>query len=557
MKKNYKHLWSFILSLLFVVAVFLKAGIYFETNDDKIITEILAGTSLLEGNPHAIYVNYFLALPLSLLYQLTSHIPWYGGMLILFHALAYFFICDSIFERCVSKTTMIIMSCVLGFFMLLNIYHISMIQYTSTAALLAVAGYSSLILFQDNKKNTIVFFVLELLAFLLRTKAMLMIQPLGAVAFLSVCLLEKTDDFRVKSKKIAEWGIVIGAVLLIGTTGSFIGYSDEGWQKYKEFNHYREILFDYNQMPAYEEVQIILDKYQVTEMEYFCFYNYVIMDWELPTECLEELAGYVTAKKKVPFDLGETLQLLWNDWNGNGYMGINKACIVLCIGIASCTLLLRRWNLLLQLFVLIATQSTLMGYLLYQGRTPTRVMYPLMVSTVLLILVLAFREFTKDQIPKWALFAVTLVLLLWGDRCVDAGRTQYRYAKETNDGHAVYIEGLIEVQEYCGEHAQNPYILDSWSFCYYRGSAIDTRIYQKANCVMSGCWYSNSPTMRSFLDEYIGVAPNNLHLILYETGTEREKFVLKFYEEKTGKKAEISDYLATSSGLSYTIYSFH
>ena len=66
-----------------------------------------------------------------------------------------------------------------------NLYLLSAVQFTSTAALMAGAGYACLILHGNQGKKT--FFGFELLAFLLRPQAMLMIQLIGGGTF--ICLL--------------------------------------------------------------------------------------------------------------------------------------------------------------------------------------------------------------------------------------------------------------------------------------------------------------------------------------------------------------------------------
>lgn len=61
-----------------LVCVWNKCSICFETNDDRLITEILAGVVTVRPDGHAVYVHYFLAKPLSMLYRLLPGIPWYG-----------------------------------------------------------------------------------------------------------------------------------------------------------------------------------------------------------------------------------------------------------------------------------------------------------------------------------------------------------------------------------------------------------------------------------------------------------------------------------------------
>ena len=72
-----------------LLAVYFRAGIYFESNDDRNITEILSGAFGGRPDAHTVYVNYWLSVLLSGLYRITLQIPWYGLMLLLFHMMSY------------------------------------------------------------------------------------------------------------------------------------------------------------------------------------------------------------------------------------------------------------------------------------------------------------------------------------------------------------------------------------------------------------------------------------------------------------------------------------
>lgn len=554
-KKSYKIFIAAVIAILFIAVVISQTGIYFETNDDRFIAEILSGASINKSDAHVVYVNYLLALPLSMLYSLTTQVPWYGGMLILLHVLTYFVLLWSVYDRCTTKRAMVLMTVVLGCFFLLNIYVTAMIQYTSTAALVALAGYACLLLQQDKKRGEILFFIMELLALLLRSQAMLMMQPIGGAVYMAVCLMEKEQNFRIRCRKILEWMLTVAIVLLIGQIGSFIGYRGE-WKAYERFNEARTTMFDYYGTPAYEEVKDILNKYQVTEAEYNAFCNYVILDWEVPLECVEELAEYVSRQNEKTLDIPSLLEQIGDSWDKNNYMGINKACIWLWIAAIVWVLLKRRWWMVLPLTGLVAAHTLVLGYLLYQGRTPARVMYPLAVGMVLLLIVLLLVDCTKYRPGKWMLVLLLFIGIMWGDSCIDAGRAQYRTAKENNAGQQVFIEGAIEVREYCNQYPDNRYLLDSWSFCYYRGSALETRLYQQSNSVLTGSWYSNSPVMNRYMKEYLDLEQDNLHLIIYDTGTDEPNYTVEFLQERTGKTAELVDSFLVSHGGGYLVYQF-
>ncbi len=177
MKK--RLLWSAGIALFYILIVWKVAGIYFETNDDKYFAEILSGALTGAPDPHTIYMNFFLSWPLSLLYRITVRIPWYGIMLIMCHFAVYTSLLQSIGIRMKTVKGYVISVGLMLCFCLINAYVTLNIQWTSTAALLAVAGYVCLLLREDSKKGLMMFFFFELAAFLLRDQAMLMIQPLG------------------------------------------------------------------------------------------------------------------------------------------------------------------------------------------------------------------------------------------------------------------------------------------------------------------------------------------------------------------------------------------
>lgn len=91
-----------------LLAVYFRAGIYFESNDDRNITEILSGAFGGRPDAHTVYVNYWLSVLLSGLYRITLQIPWYGLMLLLFHMMSYVLILDTVIKLGRSKLKILI-----------------------------------------------------------------------------------------------------------------------------------------------------------------------------------------------------------------------------------------------------------------------------------------------------------------------------------------------------------------------------------------------------------------------------------------------------------------
>lgn len=82
--RKYRKVLAPVFILLMFALIWKKAGIFFEMNDDKLIMEILSGVQTGGPDAHAEFINYFLALPISLLYRISKGVPWYGLCLIFF-----------------------------------------------------------------------------------------------------------------------------------------------------------------------------------------------------------------------------------------------------------------------------------------------------------------------------------------------------------------------------------------------------------------------------------------------------------------------------------------
>lgn len=198
-KRPFKIILAAVISFAFMLIIYFRLGFFYETNDDRLIAEILSGAMCGTPNAHTVYVNYLLSLPLSFLYCITTQIPWYGGMLLLFQFLFYFAVINSFFSRCRNILELFISSGLCCCIFLINIYVIALTQYTSTAILLALAGYISLLLAKKQKEGFIFFIILEFLSFMLRSESMLLIQPIGA----SICLgyYFAKNSFHIKNKE--------------------------------------------------------------------------------------------------------------------------------------------------------------------------------------------------------------------------------------------------------------------------------------------------------------------------------------------------------------------
>ena len=556
-----------LLVLAVVLAVWLKSGIYFETNDDRYITEILSGAMLGTADPHAVHIHYWLSLPLSLLYRITVQVPWYGGTLILFLAFAYFVFLDCVLGECGSiKQVPFFIAAVLAF-LLLHFYLLGALQFTSVAAMLALSGWIYFLSDRSRLRRFAVFGVTSMLACLVRTDAMLLVQPLGLSVYAGLVLRKKGEDFRAKGKEIIIPMLFIGAVLAAASLGNIIGYWGEEWSEFRKYDQARARIFDYWGEPEYGEIKDILDKYGVTETEYEAWSNYDAMDWEVSADCAQEIEDFAKSGREeiTPSQLWASFrQQMW----GNDKWGINRISNLLSFVVLVLFVLTKRYALLLPLGLLQLAKLLIWGYLLYMGRAPLRVTIPLFACETALLWMLmrkglssedsgkSPREEKRERYERRYKGLALLILCAFCCGAFFSGRQQYRYVAQQNRGQEVFMEGLRQIEDYCLKQPDNRYLLEAVSMSYYKGSALETEIYGERNSMVMGTWYSNSPVMRRALKNYLGQRGRGVHLIVYDDGRGEEHPAVAYLEEKTASSPVIADHLTVSHGGSYLVYYF-
>lgn len=544
---------SGIVSAAFLLAVYMRVGIFYESNDDKYITDILAGILSVKPDAHVVYGNYLLMLPLKLLYSITTKIPWYGGFLILLHFFVYlaiFYCVLSGFKKWGEKIVSLGVTMIIIF---AHMYCVGEIQYTSTAAYLAVAGYVCLICKQE--KGKVFFFLFELIAYLLRSKAMLMIQPFGMAVVLGILLMQDEDN-KKKIIRLLQYASLLLFVFAIGFLGNVIGYSGDDWKDYKRYNDARTILFDIYEIPPYEEAKEVLDKYGVTQSEYKAFEEYCVLEWDLSTECVEELAELVVKNNPKSFEISKIWQMIRETFSSNFLWGMNFLRILLIGIIAAWIVCSRRWKLVVPVLCLSGVSLLIWGYLLWQGRLPERVSVPLVFAEVILLALLLMTDYQRSEKKIFFKVLIVVACVIFSKKAYSTGMREYYYVNMVNKDQGIYVQGMYDIQEYCGRNLNNKYLLDAYCMCFYRGDALNTRLYQQENSMITGGWFSNTPVVREKLELYLGDADiENIRLIVF--ASEEDKYAsIKYFEEKWDCVAVEEECFTVSHGGNYRVYAF-
>lgn len=447
---------------------------------------------------------------------------------------------------------------------LVDLYPLGCIQYTSTAAILAAAGYFCLLVQPEGRGRWIWFFCLEILSCCLRMKAMLMMQPMGILTVQGMILAHGDSfSFRRYVTKTGHVLVIPAAVILIVILGDRIGNNEAGWAEYRRFNADREILFDYGDgAPDYKEVKEILDRHQVTEADYEAFRNYIMLDWVVSPTCADELAAYVQEHRQKP-DLNSLLasfrQNMWED----SHWGLSKILAMLWIIVLLEIIVFRHifWGGALGLLI---GKMFSWGYLLYRGRFPLRVCIPLLAGEMFLLLTFLIdigdfghkKTFKKTgnagHIRKYFQYIVFCCFIV---ACLLSGIRQYRHIREANNTQRALMEGAREVEAYCAASPEKRYILDMWSVRFFSGNALETQIYQDKNNAISGSWYSNSPSARKYYTQYFSGA-EELYFIVYDDGRMEIHPGLCWLTQETGFLPTLCDSFTTSYGATFLVWRY-
>lgn len=552
--------FAFGLALLYILAVRRKAGIYFDTNDDRILTEILAGVISDRPDAHTVYMNSLLALPLSGLYRITRNIPWYGGCLILFHGAAYGFMLESACSRCrrVIEFLMVTLSFVMLFFS--GVCLLAQIQYTSTSALLAIAGYVCLVLDRNRAKGTLCFILFELFAVLLRQDAMFMIQPYGLALCLGLILTGMGQNLKDKLKAFAGLLFIILSLCFLSISANFLFYPGRDWKDYNDSIKMVEELFDYHGTPEYADVKDILDKYHVSEAAYLSYCAGTVMNWDISVECARELAAYAGEHETGERTGRDVANALRNHFFQENHWDMNKMAWLATALLLVYSVVCGKFYLLLPVAGLGAARSVIWGYLLWRGRHPNRVILPLFVCETAFILTLFLYDST-GAIPrrnKNAFLPRLLLILSCALFCRSgflAGKAQYYYTAKENSGKQEFMNGMWELQDYCHSHPDQKFLIESLSLSYYTGSALEPRTALPRNNIVTGCWYSNSPPMRRRLQNYLDGA-KEINLILCQDGRYESHPVARYFSELCSSPPIWTDEFTLSHGGKYTVYRY-
>lgn len=566
-KESSFTLSRFVLALLiscsYILAVYCACEMWFETNDDVFLSELMSGK--ITGNPEfrCTFLNPIVAFPISLLYRITTAVPWWGILIFSTLFLVVFSVSFSMLLVTESFSEMMLGLTLLLGNLFLCIYTICQSQFTSASMLIAFCGYIILLCMNQSKPSYVLFLFFELLSCAIRYESMIIAQPVCFLLLISFIYQKNApspDKWLKLLKELLLYGISVVVILGVVFGVSFITFRDEEMQTFKKSNSVRVYLVDYQDTVPYEQLENILSKYDISESDYVNYtqFRYLYPEEKFTAECLDELLPVIKelrSEDNKDFNLHEAiLQLLFTS---DQFWHLHQLTLLLLLGVLALSAILQMWNWLFPI------SATFLGYLIgiivlsMRNRFVLRVMIPyyvgtcILASVILLFMVKEKRMCKQKKIIHVPAVCSFLIIYLIATACV--GKSFFSYGRRQNDVvNRIYFTEMNEITAYCNSHSERSFLLDMDYTRFISTPIFESKYYQDANYCYSGSWLSKLPSINKYSIDYLN--KDELYYMVYEAQEWKGLEGANFYASAYGSELDLVEKFKLSTGATMWVY---
>ena len=535
-KKRSIFNYNFIITGLMVTCLFVIVGLlydyFFDLNDDVLMKDILSGVYTGTPEGHNIQMQYPISFVISLFYKAVRGIDWYGIYLVACQFVSIFVITEFVTGFCAKKKT----AAALGIIAVLSVMalmtgHLAIVQYTYAVGLMCSAAA---VLFAQRRDALAV--IMVVISFLTRSEMTLLMLPfvLLVIFYRYIENRKEKGEFKRNAKVI----IIMVACIAVQVLLHNAGYSDPDWQKFYDFFDARTDVYDFYQIPGYEENRAFYDEIGLSESEYDLLVNYNFgIDEYIDSEIMEKIAEY-SKQIKVSEPLGSRVKRVlplylyrlrhvafpksfeypmtdapWNIAAGLLY--------VICFALIIITKKYSRtfWGNFLaaagRLLILFGGRSLIWMYILVRERDPIRITHSLYLIEIVVLLCLIkicivsyfenedVKKSTKNAVRKTAAIYLAVSCAL----CIVFIPAQHKVTELEVKGREQYNRAYKELEAFFREHPDNFYYVDVYTSVAYDASGytysqkmFDDVDNSAANWVIMGGWASKSPAEQEKLE---------------------------------------------------------
>ena len=493
---------------------------YLELNDDALIQALSSGAFTGVPETHNIQMLFPGSLLLSLLYRLAGGIPWYGLLLLSLQALCVLLVLGQVFFR-IRKGSDRVAAMILasGLFLTALYPHFLFLTYTFTAGMLSATAVLLILNDGDGEgarsekrkvagrepNNRQLAIILVVLAFCLRSELLLLTFPFVLLAFLF-----RVDRFRRENGtgkgfllygRILLWMMGLMAVCFLSDQ---IAYSRKDWREFRALFDARTRLYDFEQIPSYQEDRNFYRKIGLEETEVTLLQNYnFALDPQIDAEKMRlvaEEANRMEAKMRPPASRLKkavsiyvwrlhhfVLPVSFRDSNTDmPYLAIVLLLYLLVF------LIMHRTGVLWKLVLLFLCRSTLWTYMIYNGRIMNRVMHSLLLVELFFLIGMVLPELGKEwdagkkrlSVAGFALLVVASLLFVPGQMQNVSGEVRKR--EEFNRPYEKMLASLEQKRGFT--------FIDVYSSVDYTVKALGKQsLLKPTKETLAGGWAAKSP----------------------------------------------------------------
>ncbi len=253
-RNNYKRFYFALgINVFFYILFNLLFYARYNAVDDPFMEMFVCG-AYGDFDIHMIYTNVVIGVFLSTLYRITTSVPWYG----IFQILLAMFSLSAILFVFFNRKNKYIKFLALAADFATAYEAFTKVQFTKTAAYLAVAGYLLIAYsFETKKRNKVQIFgiIFIALSFMTRIGMFLGTSSICVACFIPFILscfknrknMEDRNNFLSLVKVAAISLLLVGSLYFIDS----LAYRSPGWTYYKNFNEYTTQFEDIN-LPSYD-----------------------------------------------------------------------------------------------------------------------------------------------------------------------------------------------------------------------------------------------------------------------------------------------------------------
>lgn len=566
-----------LVTVLVVCALAAGFDFYYDLNDDTTIKDILSGAYTGTPSGYSIQMLYPLGALIALCYRAIPGVAWYGLFLCLcqFGVFALVgFRLTRMFQTKKEQWLALVLEAVL--FTGLLFRELVMVQYSVTSGI-CMAGAIFLYATGDTKesmaasvKENLIPVLLVVLSFMIRTELCLMLMPFlllaGFIRLLSDPAkgkLTRTDIVR-RNLFIALFAVLgMLAVYGLDLLATHLSPVSQNWQRFEHFFDARTKLYDFYQLPAYEENESFYQEIGLSEESYALLQNYnFALDESIDEHLLEEIVSYVENGAGTTNNMTNHFNLMYTKNSlKEGIWLYKQRLFTLKDGVWGILLLYLYATLLLficrfedkqkllqtgKVILLFLIRSCLWLYLLMVDRMLDRITVPLLFGESVL-LISWILEFIRKYRVKGAYFYSILFLCGICSLCYNGKRTftEYQKREEINPRWEAFMD-------YCHYFPEDYFVMDVYSSTSYAGIPYSEKMFRNVdnslkNYDLCGGWLVKSPLYREKLEQFsvsaiedaLQKSAKGKHQVYFVAACDKDLNWLDAYYAHKGQKIQI------------------